>query len=149
MTGPVKDSDSAAPDAPPPEGGGLWARIKASPLAHLGPGLITGVADDDPSGIATYSQAGAQAGFGLLWTLFLTYPLMCAIQLVSAYIGRVTGVGLAANMGKVFPAALVMPMVAMLFIANTINIGADLAMMGAVAQMVVGLNAHAMTVGFA
>ena len=128
----------------------IGIRLRAIALTEqLGPGLITGAADDDPSGIATYSQAGAQAGFGLLWTLLLTYPLMCAIQLVSAYIGRVTGVGLAANMGKVFPAALVMPMVAMLFIANTINIGADLAMMGAVAQMVVGLNAHAMTVGFA
>jgi NRAMP (natural resistance-associated macrophage protein)-like metal ion transporter len=128
----------------------IGVRLRAIALTEqLGPGLITGAADDDPSGIATYSQAGAQAGFGLLWTMALTYPLMCAIQLVSAYIGRVTGIGLAANMGKVFPPLVVLPLVAMLFVANTINIGADLAMMGAVAQMVIGINAHVMTVCFA
>src|SRR5471030_940185 len=91
---------------------------------QLGPGLITGAADDDPSGIATYSQGGAQFGFGLLWTLVLTFPLMAAIQLVSAHIGRVTGSGLARNMGKVLPRPLVLSLVALLFIANTINIGA-------------------------
>jgi NRAMP (natural resistance-associated macrophage protein)-like metal ion transporter len=128
----------------------IGVRLRAIALTEqLGPGLITGAADDDPSGIATYSQAGAQAGFGLLWTMALTYPLMCAIQLVSAYIGRVTGIGLAANMGKVFPPLVVLPLVAMLFVANTINIGADLAMMGAVGQMIIGINAHVMTVCFA
>ncbi len=66
----------------------------------LGPGLVTGAADDDPSGIATYSQAGAQFGYGLLWTMVLTYPLMCAIQLISAHIGRVTGAGLARNLTR-------------------------------------------------
>src|SRR3954471_21915575 len=82
---------------------------------RLGPGIITGAADDDPSGIATYSQAGAQAGFGLLWTLVLTFPLMAAIQLVSAHIGRVTGEGLARNMMAVMPRWLVTALVALLF----------------------------------
>src|SRR6476619_1025916 len=72
-------------------------------IEELGPGLVTGAADDDPSGIATYSQAGAQFGYGLLWTMVLTYPLMSAIQLVSAHIGRVTGVGLANNLVRAFP----------------------------------------------
>lgn len=125
-------------------------RTRAIALTRqLGPGLITGAADDDPSGIATYSQAGAQAGYGLLWTMVLTYPLMCAIQLVSAYIGRVTGVGLAANMGKLFPRYVVTMLVVLLFVANTINIGADLAVMGAVANMLVGINAHVLTILFA
>ena len=128
----------------------IGMRLRAIALAEqLGPGLITGAADDDPSGIATYSQAGAQAGFGLLWTMVLTYPLMCAVQLASAFIGRVTGVGLAANMGKVFPKYVVTLLVALLFVANTINIGADLAMMGAVGKMMIGINAHLMTVVFA
>ena len=128
----------------------IGMRLRAIALAEqLGPGLITGAADDDPSGIATYSQAGAQAGFGLLWTMVLTYPLMCAVQLASAFIGRVTGVGLAANMGKVFPKYVVTLLVALLFVANTINIGADRAMMGAVGKMMIGINAHLMTVVFA
>jgi len=83
-------------------------------IKRLGPGVITGAADDDPSGIATYSQAGAQAGFGLLWTVVLTWPLMVAVQSVSARIGRVTGHGLAANMCRVFPRPLVMAVVALL-----------------------------------
>jgi len=118
-------------------------------VGELGPGLITGAADDDPSGIATYSQGGAQAGMALLWTLVLTYPLMSAVQLVSAEIGRVTGHGLARNMRRVFPAWLVMAMVALLFVANTINIGADLAAMGSSAALVVGLSPHALTLAFA
>src|SRR5450631_4843942 len=81
----------------------------------LGPGLITGAADDDPSGIATYSQGGAQFGFNLLWTLLLTFPLMAAIQMVSALIGRVTGRGLAYNMGQVMPRPLVLTLLALLF----------------------------------
>src|SRR3569833_4114122 len=96
------------------------APAKKSPLAQLGPGLITGAADDDPSGIATYSQAGAQAGFNLLWTMLLTFPLMVAIQMVSALIGRVTGHGLAKNMREVMPRSLVTGLVTLLFIANTI-----------------------------
>ena len=108
-------------------------------LQQLGPGLITGAADDDPSGIATYSQGGAQFGFNLLWTLLLTFPLMVAIQMVSALIGRVTGHGLARNMGEVMPRRLVTVLVALLFIANTINVGADLAAMGEAAKLVTGL----------
>jgi len=85
-------------------------------LNDLGPGLITGAADDDPSGIATYSQAGAQSGFNLLWTMVLTFPLMVAIQMISALIGRVTGHGLARNMGDVLPHWLVTGLVTLLII---------------------------------
>src|SRR5476651_2197517 len=88
----------------------------------MGPGLITGASDDDPSGIATYSQAGAQFGYTLGWTLLLTYPLMCAIQLISAQIGRVTGKGLAGNMRSHYPASLLYGLLGLLIIANTINI---------------------------
>ena len=122
---------------------------KAALFEQLGPGLITGAADDDPSGIATYSQAGAQFGFNMLWTMVATYPLMVAVQLVSAQIGRVTGAGLAKNLGAVFPKFLVVALVALLFVANTINIGADLAAMGAATQLAVGGSTHLYTVGFA
>ena len=118
-------------------------------LHQFGPGLITGAADDDPSGIATYSQAGAQFGFNLLWTLLLTFPLMVAIQMISALIGRVTGHGLARNMGEVMPAWLVTLLVALLFVANTINVGADLAAMGEAAKLVTGFGQHEFTIGFA
>ena len=99
-------------------------------LRQLGPGLISGAADDDPSGIATYSQAGVQFGYQLAWTVVLTYPLMVGIQLVSARIGRVTGRGLAANVRSHFPGFVLYAIVAMLLIANTINIAADIAAMG-------------------
>lgn len=118
-------------------------------LRNLGPGLITGAADDDPSGIATYSQAGAQFGLNMLWTVVLTYPLMVAIQSISARIGRVTGHGLSTNLARVFPSWAVMGLVALLFIGNAINIGADLAAMGAAARLVTGWNEHALTIGFA
>jgi NRAMP (natural resistance-associated macrophage protein)-like metal ion transporter len=97
----------------------------------LGPGLVTGASDDDPSGIATYSQAGAQYGYSLGWTLLLTYPLMWAIQLISAQVGRVTGVGLAGNMRRHYPAWLLYVLIGLLLLANTINIGADLGAMAA------------------
>ena len=116
---------------------------------QLGPGLVTGAADDDPSGIATYSQAGAQFGFNMLWTMALTYPLMTAVQLVSAQIGRVTGCGLAKNIGDIFPKPLVLGLVGLLFIANTINIGANLAAMGAAVELVIGGPSHLYTVAFA
>jgi NRAMP (natural resistance-associated macrophage protein)-like metal ion transporter len=117
---------------------------------RVGPGVITGAADDDPSGIATYSQAGAQTGFGLLWTVVLTWPLMVAVQSVSARIGRVTGRGLAGNMVLVFPRSVVTILVLLLFVANTINLGADLAAMGAAAKLMVGVgSAHLYTAGFA
>jgi len=129
---------------------GLRSRVHSAPLLkQLGPGIITGAADDDPSGIATYSQGGAQFGFNLLWTLPLTFPLMTAIQMVSALIGRVTGRGLAYNMGQVMPRPLVLALLALLFIANTINVGADLAAMGESAKLVVGVNQHAATLFFA
>ena len=120
-----------------------------SVLRRLGPGIITGAADDDPSGIATYSQAGAQAGFGLLWTVIITWPLMVAVQSVSARIGRVTGRGLAGNMMRVFPRPVVHGLVLLLFVANTVNLGADLAAMGEAARLVVGGSARVYTVLFA
>src|SRR5262245_233862 len=107
-------------------------------LRLLGPGLVTGAADDDPSGIATYSQAGAQFGFGLLWTVFLTTPFMIAIQLVSAQIGRVTGKGLAANVMEVMPRWLVLALISLLVLANTFNIAADIAAMGESLSLVIG-----------
>ena len=118
-------------------------------MRELGPGVITGAADDDPSGIATYSQAGAQFGYGLLWTMVLTYPLMSAIQLVSAHIGRVTGAGLASNLTKTFPKKVVGLLVGILLLANTINIGADLSAMAASATLVVGGNEHVFVMVFA
>src|SRR6185295_9752405 len=105
--------------------------------------------DDDPSGIATYSQAGAQTGFGLLWTVVLTWPMMVAVQSVSARIGRVTGHGLAANMMDVFPRPVVGVLVALLFVANTINIGADLSAMGAALRLAAGGSQHLYTALFA
>ncbi|RQS36181.1 divalent metal cation transporter [Burkholderia sp. Bp8992] len=111
-------------------------------LRRLGPGLTTGAADDDPSGIGTYSQAGAQFGFELLWTLLLTYPLMAAIQLVSARIGRVTGKGLASNIRTHYPMWLLDGAVALLTIANVINIAADLSAMGAAANLLLAGPQH-------
>jgi len=107
-------------------------------FAMLGPGLVTGAADDDPSGIATYSQGGAQFGYALGWTMFLTTPFMIAIQLVSARIGAVTGRGLAANLGKAMPAMMLYALVGLLLIANTLNIAADIAAMGDALRLVVG-----------
>src|SRR5258705_11609324 len=107
-------------------------------LKQLGPGLITGAADDDPSGIATYAQAGAQFGYQLGWTVVLTYPLMVGIQLVSARIGRVTGHGLAANIRRRFPRPVLYAIVLMLVVANTINVAADIAAMGEALQLVIG-----------
>jgi NRAMP (natural resistance-associated macrophage protein)-like metal ion transporter len=108
----------------------------------LGPGLITGAADDDPSGIATYSQAGAQFGYGLLWTVFLTTPFMIAIQLVSAHIGRVTGKGIIANVREIAPRWLVLTLLALLLAANIFNIAADFAAMGEALALVIGGLTH-------
>ena len=118
-------------------------------LSKVGPGVITGAADDDPSGIATYSQAGAQFGLNMLWTVVLTWPLMVSVQSISARIGRVTGRGLAANLAEVFPRPFVGVLVGLLFIANTVNIGADLSAMGAAAHLVLGGSRHLFTIGFA
>ena len=111
-------------------------------LAKLGPGLITGAADDDPSGIATYSQAGAQFGLNMLWTILFTYPLMVAIQVISARIGRVSGLGLAGNLRAHFPRPLVYLIVALLLVANTINIAADVSAMGEAMALVAGGPPH-------
>ena len=107
-------------------------------LKKLGPGLITGAADDDPSGIATYSQAGAQYGYGMLWSVLFTTPLMIGIQIVSARIGRVTGHGLAANIREHYPKWLLYFIVSLLLVANTINIAADLGAMGSALQLLIG-----------
>jgi Mn2+/Fe2+ NRAMP family transporter len=137
-------------NSPPPASGqrSLWQRIKAHPLARVGPGMITGVADDDPSGIATYSQAGAQFGLNMLWTMPLVFPLMAAIQAMCARIGRVTGRGLAANIKRAFPPVVLKAVLLLLLIANTLNIAADVAAMGEVAELVSGLNRHLMTALF-
>jgi NRAMP (natural resistance-associated macrophage protein)-like metal ion transporter len=120
------------------------APVDEHPEAHvplikrLGPGLITGAADDDPSGIATYSQAGAQYGYGLLWSVLFTTPLMIGIQVISARIGRVTGHGLAANIRDQFPRPLLYLVVGLLAAANTLNIAADLGAMGNALELVAG-----------
>jgi NRAMP (natural resistance-associated macrophage protein)-like metal ion transporter len=134
-----KDADGTIA-APSPEAS-TW-------LSKLGPGLITGAADDDPSGIATYSQAGAQFGFNLLWTLLLTYPLMAAIQVISANIGRVTGRGLATNLQRYAPRQVVWAIVGLLLVANIINIAADVAAMGEAMSLVAPGRPHWYAVGF-
>src|SRR5207245_6579213 len=102
-----------------------WRKV----LQLLGPGLITGASDDDPSGIATYSQAGAQFGYSMTWLMLFTWPLMAAIQEISARIGRVTGKGIAGNIREHYPAWLLRAIVALLLAANIINLGADLGAM--------------------
>ncbi|HET6142967.1 MAG TPA: divalent metal cation transporter [Candidatus Acidoferrales bacterium] len=126
----------------------LWDRLKEHPLARVGPGLITGVADDDPSGIATYSQAGAQFGLNMLWTMPLAFPLMSAVQSMCADIGRVTGKGLAANIKCTFSPAILRTVVLLLLVANTLNIAADVAAIGEVGQLVTHINRHVMTLLF-
>ena len=126
----------------------LWARLKEHPLARIGPGLITGVADDDPSGIATYSQAGAQFGLNMLWTMPVALPLMAAVQSMCARIGRVTGKGLAANIKEAFPPTVLRGVVLALLVANVLNIAADVAAMGEVAELVTGVDRHLMTAVF-
>src|SRR3990167_7138965 len=101
----------------------------------IGPGLITGASDDDPSGIATYSQAGAGFGFGLCWSMFAAYPLMAAVQMISARIGRTTGHGIAGNVARFYPKWLLTSIVTLLLVANTINIGADLGAMADVTAL--------------
>ena len=117
-------------------------------LRHVGPGVVTGAADDDPSGIATYTQAGAQFGTGVLWTVFLTLPFMIGIQLVSARIGRQSGKGIAANLREHTPRVFLFGIVGLLLVANTINIAADIAAMGEAAQLVLGGGEHFHAVAF-
>ncbi|MDZ4368220.1 MAG: Nramp family divalent metal transporter [Afipia sp.] len=119
--------------AKPPEPFSLRSFLKT-----LGPGLVTGASDDDPSGIGTYSQAGAQLGYGIGWTMLLTFPLMVAIQEISARVGRVTGHGIAGNVRRHYPGWVLNIVIALLFIANTINIAADLAAMGDALKLLIG-----------
>jgi NRAMP (natural resistance-associated macrophage protein)-like metal ion transporter len=128
-----------APRKPP--GKGLWAA--------LGPGLITGASDDDPSGIATYSQAGAQFGLSMCWVMLFTFPLMAAIQEISGRIGRVTGQGIAGNIRTHYSRPLLRVIVALLLVANIINLGADLGAMGEALTLLIGGPPHAYVVGFA
>lgn len=132
---------ATAPAAPQQAAATSW-------LSKLGPGLITGAADDDPSGIATYSQAGARFGFGMLWTMLLTYPLMVGIQVISAKIGCVSGHGLATNLRRHYPGWLLYLLVGALLVANTINIAADVAAMGAAAELVLPGPAQLYALGF-
>ncbi|MFL9927629.1 divalent metal cation transporter [Herbaspirillum lusitanum] len=124
------------------------AEKKEGWLNKLGPGLITGAADDDPSGIATYSQAGAQFGFSMLWTVLFTYPLMVGIQIVSARIGRVSGRGLATNIRMHYPAPILYAVMGLLLLANTINIAADVTAMGDALHLIIGGPAQLFAVGF-
>jgi Mn2+/Fe2+ NRAMP family transporter len=117
--------------------GRIW-RVCKHIAGRLGPGLITGASDDDPSGIATYSQAGAQLGFSISWTMLFSYPLMTAIQQISAQIGRTTGRGIAGNIRLHYPNTLLQGIVALLFIANTVNIGADLGAMADSVRLLLG-----------
>ena len=126
---------NASSDAAPPATSTEAAR-KERWWKKLGPGLITGAADDDPSGIATYSQGGAQYGFDIAWTVVVTYPLMVGIQLASARIGRISGKGLTENFARFCPQWLVL--VALLVVANVINLGADLNAMGDATNMLLG-----------
>ncbi len=112
--------------------------IKAGLLQTLGPGLVTGASDDDPSGIATYSQVGAQFGFGMLWVMLFSYPLMCGIQEISGQIGRVTGRGIAGNLRRHYPRPLLYGIVLLVLVANIINLGADIGAMGAAVKLLVG-----------
>lgn len=124
-----------------------WMALRQG-FSRLGPGLITGAADDDPSGIATYSQAGAQFGFSMLWSMVFTLPLMAAIQIVSARIGYVTGQGLAANIKKAFPRPVLLLIVGLLLGANTLNIAADIAAMAEALRLLLGGSAHVYAVTF-
>ena len=126
------------PPAPPP----------SHLIRRLGPGLITGAADDDPSGIATYSQVGAQFGYGLAWTMLFSLPFMIIIQEISGRIGCVTGHGIADNLRRHYPAALVRSIVLLLLVANVINLGADLGAMGAGLRLLLGGSARLYTVMF-
>jgi NRAMP (natural resistance-associated macrophage protein)-like metal ion transporter len=137
----VTATKSRAPGSSPDDDDPLPSEVVSSSKPRLwnilGPGLITGASDDDPSGIATYSQAGAQFGFRLGWTLLLTYPLMVVIQAISARIGRTTGRGIAGNLRQHYPNALLQSIVWLLFVANTLNIGADLAAMGEALRLLI------------
>jgi NRAMP (natural resistance-associated macrophage protein)-like metal ion transporter len=125
-----KNTRSAAAKQTPPAKKGFFS--------FLGPGLTTGASDDDPSGIATYSQAGAQFGYNLLWTLLFSLPLMAAVQEISARIGRITGRGIASNIRRYYPKWVLYPIVLLVLVANIINLGADIGAMGDAMRLVFG-----------
>ena len=139
---PPQGAGSSAPESPVPQ-------TQKTFLQKLGPGLITGASDDDPSGIATYSQTGAQFGYGMTWLMLFSYPLMIVIQEICARIGRVTGVGIAGNMRKHYPRPLLFAIVSLLCLANVFNLGADLGAMGAAGQLLLGGPLLPYIVGFA
>ena len=120
-------------ETPPAETQGFRSILRA-----LGPGLITGAADDDPSGIGTHSQVGAEFGYGLAWTFVLSFPLMVVIQEIAAKIGRVTGAGIARNLRRHYPRFVLYFMISLLLVANVVNLGADLSAMGAALALLVG-----------
>src|ERR1700736_1627106 len=152
-TNPVPGSAScAAPKAPPSQPqtqtrSGTASRVFRA-IAKLGPGIVTGASDDDPSGIATYSQVGAQFGFAMLWTMIFSYPLMSGIQEISAWIGRVTGRGIAGNIRRHYPAWVLYPIVTLLLAANVFNLGADIGAMGSALRLLIGGPAHLYAVAF-
>jgi Mn2+/Fe2+ NRAMP family transporter len=137
-----RSSSGAGPPVPSRQRKLDWRKV-------IGPGLITGASDDDPSGIGTYSQTGAQFGFALGWTMVLTYPLMSSVQMISARVGRVTGHGLAGNIARHYPAWLTHGIVLLLLVANTINIGADLGAMADASALVTGAPAVIFLLGYA
>ena len=139
--------DRLTPKGPASQGN----KDRPTPLgffARLGPGLVTGAADDDPSGIATYSQVGAQFGYGLAWTMVFSFPLMAVIQGVAARIGSVTGVGIAGNLRRHYPRGLLRGVVALLVAANVVNLAADLGAMGSAVMLLIGGPEHFYTVVF-
>jgi NRAMP (natural resistance-associated macrophage protein)-like metal ion transporter len=138
-----------SPASPRPKDAAAAPHNNKTFLQKLGPGLITGASDDDPSGIATYSQTGAQFGYGMTWLMLFSYPLMIVIQEICARIGRVTGIGIAGNMRKHYPRPLLYAIVALLCLANVFNLGADLGAMGAAGQMLLGGPILPYIVGFA
>jgi NRAMP (natural resistance-associated macrophage protein)-like metal ion transporter len=124
------EADKVVPARPGPNGHKKDRPVIRKWHQVLGPGLVTGAADDDPSGIATYSQVGAQFGYGMLWVSLFAYPLMCAIQEISGRIGRTTGRGIAANLRRYYSPWLLFPLIFITVVANTINLAADLGAMG-------------------
>jgi NRAMP (natural resistance-associated macrophage protein)-like metal ion transporter len=144
-SGGIPSEQTTVPEEPPSSSS--VSRIKRV-LNELGPGIVTGASDDDPSGIATYSQVGAQFGFTMLWTMLFSYPLMAGIQEISAWIGRVTGMGIAANIRRHYSAWVLYPIVFMMLIANVINLGADIGAMGGALKLLVGGSALIYAIGF-
>src|ERR1700693_3725581 len=136
--GPSCGGAAVTPSAAPPSS--AVSRVLRG-VQKLGPGIVTGAADDDPSGIATYSQVVAQFGFAMLWTMLFSYPLMAGIQEISAWIGRVTGVGIAGNIRRHYSAWVLYPVVALLLVANVINLGANISAMGGALKLLVGVSA--------